>query len=171
MSGYEKPPGAPTFWQVIPDNGYILHAVLGERTDPHGQRFGRPRHGLWGNLVTGPTACRKVRGRDSQRFPSLRLQFSEEEEARVRRITSTDLTKLDRLNLRVPKEFTRTWADFDSSLWKGDDRTGAKRICGECATAVMREWEAHRATVEATAKISLAGDMPSLVGDNGRDSF
>lgn len=139
MSGYDKPPGAPTFWQVIPDNGYILHAVRATFADGGT----RERYGLYRNLTRGPTACRKVKGRDSQGFASLRLQFTEEETARVRsQFADADL--IDMFDQRIPKEFTRTWADFDSSLWKGDDRTGAKRICGECATAVLRAWEAHR---------------------------
>lgn len=146
--GLEKPEGAPTFWQVIPDNGYILHAVRAEFFNgAHRQRFG-----LWGNLVGGPTACRKVRGKDSQGYPSLRLLFSAEEEARVRNLSESELAaipagayevdKVARLRLRVPREFTRKWEDFDESLWKSlEDKTGGKRICGDCATAVLRAWQ------------------------------
>lgn len=134
MSGYDKPPGAPTFWQVIPDNGYILHAVRATFADGGT----RERYGLYRNLTRGPTACRKVKGRDAQGFASLRLQFTEEETARVRsQFADADL--IDRFDQLVPKEFTRKWEDFDA-LQLGQER----RICGECATEVMRAWEAHR---------------------------
>lgn len=59
------------FWQVVPDSGYIMHAVRGHFADGRT----RQRYGVWSHLTYGPTICGRIIGRDSVGMPTLRLSY------------------------------------------------------------------------------------------------
>jgi len=68
------------FVQVRPDNGYLIHAVSADAEAFH-TASNQPRWSMKGVL------CRKIQGRDAQRFPNLtfllrdgeRIPFTQEE--------------------------------------------------------------------------------------------
>lgn len=91
------------FLQVIPNEGFIIHAVPADRE----------RVGVWNQIARGGTMCRRVRGRDSQGYPNLRLQFAN---------WATDKV--------TAKPFSRNAEDFHIEPWS------ARRICEHCAKKV-----------------------------------
>jgi hypothetical protein len=87
------------FLQVVPDNGYIIHAVPADRQ----------RAGFNEQFAFGPPVCRRIRGRDGQAFPNLRVQFKD---------YANDKTAV--------KPFSRNPEDFDINR-------SSRRICSHCA--------------------------------------
>lgn len=61
------------FVQVRPDNGYLIHAVPADSEAYH-TASNRPRWSKKGVL------CRKIQGRDAQRFPNLTFLLNQEGE-------------------------------------------------------------------------------------------
>jgi hypothetical protein len=87
------------FLQVVPRDGFIIHAVPADRR----------RSGLWGQYIWGPPVCKRIRGRDNQGLPNLRLQFAD---------WANDK--------ETAKPFSRNPEDFNLT-------SGSRRICGHCA--------------------------------------
>lgn len=92
------------YLQVVSDNGYIIHAVPA----------GTSRHGRWKNYVGARTLCKKLRGRDAQASPNLRLQFAD---------WANDK--------ETAKPFSRNPDDFDLQTWS------ARKICPDCCRVVL----------------------------------